>query len=207
MNTLADAMFVMGAAARDAAGRPLRTRFTKTFGIGAADRVPPDPRRWKTAAPRAGTREPLSVEFDEPLDQALAQRLIAVWREGATKAAVAGGVTLGERERSWRFVPDETWKAGAYEIRVATTIEDLAGNNIGKTFEFDPSRFVFSNKTMVGVSLYDPAVLSHALNFLAQHQHSLPLDRLAAAQYRLEDINDAFAAAEDKRDVRASILP
>ena len=84
---------------------------------------------------------------------------------------------------------------------------EIGNINIGKTFEFDPSRFVFSNKTMVGVSLYDPAVLSQALTFLAQHQHSLPLDRLAAAQYRLEDINDAFAAAEDKRDVRASILP
>jgi threonine dehydrogenase-like Zn-dependent dehydrogenase len=84
---------------------------------------------------------------------------------------------------------------------------EIGNINIGKTFEFDPSRFVFANKTMVGVSLYDPAVLSRALSFLAQHQDSLPLHRLAAAQYSLEDINDAFAAAEDKRDVRASILP
>ncbi|VEG40934.1 alcohol dehydrogenase [Mycolicibacterium flavescens] len=84
---------------------------------------------------------------------------------------------------------------------------EIGNINIGKTFEFDPSRFVFANKTMVGVSLYEPSVLSRALTFLEQHQHTLPLHRLAAAQYPLDDINEAFAAAEHKRDVRASIVP
>ncbi|KAA0114643.1 zinc-binding dehydrogenase [Mycolicibacterium sp. P9-22] len=84
---------------------------------------------------------------------------------------------------------------------------EIGNINIGKTFEFDPSRFVFANKTMVGVSLYEPAVLSRALTFLEQHQHHLPLDRLAAACYSLDDINEAFAAATGKRDVRASIIP
>jgi putative phosphonate catabolism associated alcohol dehydrogenase len=84
---------------------------------------------------------------------------------------------------------------------------EIGNINIGKTIEFDPSRFVFANKTMVGVSLYDPTVLSRALRFLEQHRHHLPLDRLAAARYPLESINDAFAAAEHKRDVRASIVP
>ncbi|KUI14772.1 zinc-binding alcohol dehydrogenase [Mycolicibacterium acapulense] len=84
---------------------------------------------------------------------------------------------------------------------------EIGNINIGKTFEFDPSRFVFANKTIVGVSLYEPSVLSRALTFLEQHQHTLPLHRLAAAQYPLDDINEAFAAAEHKRDVRASIVP
>jgi threonine dehydrogenase-like Zn-dependent dehydrogenase len=84
---------------------------------------------------------------------------------------------------------------------------EIGNINLGKTFEFDPSRFVFGNKTMVGVSLYDPAVLSRALTFLEQHQKTLPFDRLAAAHYPLDAINDAFAAAEGRRDVRASIVP
>jgi threonine dehydrogenase-like Zn-dependent dehydrogenase len=84
---------------------------------------------------------------------------------------------------------------------------EIGNINIGKTFEFDPSRFVFANKTMIGVSLYDPEVLSRALTFLEQHQDRLPLNRLAAACYSLDDINQAFAAAEGKRDVRASIVP
>ncbi|WP_109860170.1 zinc-binding dehydrogenase [Mycolicibacterium aurum] len=84
---------------------------------------------------------------------------------------------------------------------------EIGNINIGKSFDFDPSRFVFGNRTMVGVSLYDPSVLSRALAFLERHQGTLPFDRLASASYSLEDINDAFAAAEDKRDVRASIVP
>ncbi|BBX17816.1 zinc-binding dehydrogenase [Mycolicibacterium duvalii] len=84
---------------------------------------------------------------------------------------------------------------------------EIGNINVGRTFEFDPSRFVFSNKTMVGVSLYDPSVLSRALAFLERYQHTLPLDRLAATAYPLDDINAAFAAASDKRDVRASIVP
>lgn len=84
---------------------------------------------------------------------------------------------------------------------------EIGNINIGKSFDFDPSRFVFGNKTMVGVSLYDPAVLSRALTFLEKHQEQLPLHRLAAACYPLDDINEAFAAAADRRDVRASIRP
>ncbi len=82
---------------------------------------------------------------------------------------------------------------------------EIGNINVGKTVEFDPSRFVFANKSMVGVSLYEPAVLSRALTFLEQHQDKLPFDRLAAATYSLDQINEAFAAAEDRRDVRASI--
>jgi putative phosphonate catabolism associated alcohol dehydrogenase len=84
---------------------------------------------------------------------------------------------------------------------------EIGNINVGQTFAFDPSRFVFTNKTMVGVSLYDPAVLARALTFLEHHHHHLPFDRLASASYPLDHINDAFAAADGKRDVRASITP
>jgi hypothetical protein len=29
------------------------------------------------------------------------------------------------------------WKSGTYRIQIPTTIEDLAGNNIGKPFDVD----------------------------------------------------------------------
>lgn len=83
---------------------------------------------------------------------------------------------------------------------------EIGNINFGKTFEFDPSRFVFANKLMVGVSLYDPVVLSRALIFLEQYHDKLPLDQLAATTYTLDNINEAFAAAEGKQDVRASIV-
>ena len=83
---------------------------------------------------------------------------------------------------------------------------EIGNINRGRTFDFDPSSFVFSNKTMIGVSLYEPDVLSRALQFLEQWQDRIPLSRLGAATYPLERINEAFAAAESRRDVRASIV-
>lgn len=124
---------------RDAAGRHLREAFTKTFRVGEADRVPPDPRRWIIRAPAAGTLQPLQVEFDEPIDQALALRLIGVAAGRKGENFIAGERTLGTGERTWRFVPSQPWAAGPHRLTVAPTIEDLAGNNIGKTFDVDLS--------------------------------------------------------------------
>ena len=124
---------------RDAQGLPLRQAFEKKFRIGAADRTPPDPRRWKIEVPKTGTREPLVVIFDEPMDQALALRLIRVVAGAGEKPALGGEATLARDEREWRFVSAAPWTRGRYSLSVATTIEDLAGNNIGKTFDVDLS--------------------------------------------------------------------
>ncbi|MSU23318.1 MAG: hypothetical protein EXS32_05775 [Opitutus sp.] len=123
------------AACRDAAGRPLRADFRKEFRVGPADRTPPDPARWTVRAPAVGTRAALVVRFDEPMDHALASRMIAV--AGPDGGALAGEVTLGEDESGWTFVPVRAWQPGAHRLIVPTTIEDLAGNNIGKTFDVD----------------------------------------------------------------------
>jgi hypothetical protein len=120
---------------RDAAGQPLRAKFEKVFRIVAADREPPDPRRWRVHVPVAGSRDPLVVEFDEPMDQALALRLIGVVR--GENARVSGDAALDRDERRWTLSPTEPWQRGPYRLTVATTIEDLAGNNIGKTFDVD----------------------------------------------------------------------
>jgi hypothetical protein len=126
----------VAATCRDAEGRPLRVAFEKKIRATAADRTPIDPKGWTLAAPRAGTREPLRVDFGEPLDAALALSKIGV---GAGKAAAAldGETTLGAEERTWSFVPDQPWRAGPHRLVIATTIEDLAGNNVGKAFDVD----------------------------------------------------------------------
>ncbi len=124
------------AAWRDAAGRPLRERFEKKFRVGPADRMPPELSRWKLQAPAAGTRDALVVNFDEPMDHALTLRLLDVIWE-SERRVLRGDETLEAEERQWTFRPDEPWRAGSHTLKVATTIEDLAGNNIGKTFDVD----------------------------------------------------------------------
>jgi hypothetical protein len=126
----------IAAACRDAAGKPLRAAFEKKFRSGPADRMPPDPLRWKIRAPDAGSRAALVVDFDEPMDQALALRLISVSaREG--KQSLQGEATLTQNEQRWSFVPEQPWSRGEHRLTVVTTIEDLAGNNVGKTFDVD----------------------------------------------------------------------
>lgn len=119
----------------DARGAPLKSSARKVFKVAPPDRDPPDPARWKFEAPKRSTTAALTVAFGEPMDQALAMRMISIVDE--TGRPVAGTRELCDFESRWVFEPAEPWQAGAYQVLVQSTIEDLAGNNIGKPFEVD----------------------------------------------------------------------
>jgi len=51
--------------------------------------------------------------------------------------SIGGKSGLEDQERRWTFVPNNPWRRGGYKLLIQTTIEDLAGNNIGKPFDFD----------------------------------------------------------------------
>lgn len=120
---------------QDSAGNPLRESFTKKFSVAAADREPPDPASWKLEAPSAGTRGALTLTSPEPLDHALAGRVLRVM-DGEGRP-VAGTASLSQEERLWSWVPEQPWSRGPYRLVIPTMIEDLAGNNVGKPFEVD----------------------------------------------------------------------
>jgi hypothetical protein len=120
---------------QDARGKSLKAGFEKRFRVGPPDRDPPDPAKWKIEAPASGKRRPLIVKFPEPLDYALALRVIRVADEMGN--ILAGEILLSDNERRWSFTPPAAWRRGTHHILVPTTIEDLAGNNIGKAFDVD----------------------------------------------------------------------
>lgn len=120
---------------RDAAGQPLKAGFEKEFQVGPPDRDPPDPKRWVVHPPHAGGREALTLNFPEPMDDALARRLLKV--VGAGVAVPVGRTELASEERQWLFIPEAPWESGSYELVIGSTLEDLAGNNPGKPFEVD----------------------------------------------------------------------
>jgi hypothetical protein len=119
----------------DGAGKPLQAGFEKRFRVVEPDRNPPDPTGWKIQAPQPGTRDPLMVIFPEPMDHALTQRVIQVVTDSGKY--LSGDVTLEDQEQRWVFVPTNPWHSGTYRLVAPTTLEDLAGNNIGKPFEVD----------------------------------------------------------------------
>jgi hypothetical protein len=120
---------------KDGAGIPLKQTFQKAFKVGPPDRDPPDPAGWKIRPPKAETRDPLTILFSEAMDHALAERVIRV--TGESGKPVEGDIALEDQDRRWIFVPSARWRRGAYKVVVQMTIEDLAGNNIGKPFEVD----------------------------------------------------------------------
>lgn len=114
----------------DATGTPLKQSFEKKFRVTTADRDAPNLSQWKITEPKAGTRDPLRIEFSDPMDHALAMRMIRVEN-------VPGASKLTANETVLTFTPDQPWRSGKYQLSVRSTIEDLAGNNIGKPFEVD----------------------------------------------------------------------
>jgi len=120
---------------RDATGQPLKTGYQKKFRVGPPDREPPDPAKWKIDPPASGKWQPLVIKFPEPFDYALALRVIRVTDAGGR--LVPGATALADNERRWNFTPAAPWTRGPHHLVVQTTIEDLAGNNIGKAFDVD----------------------------------------------------------------------
>lgn len=99
-----------------------------------ADRIAPDPATWRTSAIVPGTATPLVVDFPEPMDYSLLQRLLTVTGPHGT---VPGTSEPGPFERQWRFTPLHSWKPGSHSLTIDTAVEDLAGNRINQPFDVD----------------------------------------------------------------------
>jgi hypothetical protein len=119
---------------RSASAVPLGKPHTFRVQASAPDHACPEPRRWQITAPRARTREPLLLRFDEPLDPAMLQSALRVQHAGQV---MKGSVSVPPASESWSFVPAESWQPGRYEITIDPLLEDLAGNNLQHPFEVD----------------------------------------------------------------------
>jgi hypothetical protein len=115
---------------KDGHGAPLAETFRREFSVGPAERRGIDPQQWKVTAPKAGTRDPLIVDFGRPLDYALLQDVFQV-------AGVPGTMSIGSGETRWSFQPAQVWKQGNHTLVIDMALEDLAGNRIGRPFDVD----------------------------------------------------------------------
>jgi hypothetical protein len=134
----------------DANGAPLVAGFRKTFVGGPAERNPPDPKKWHVTRPAAGTSEPLVIDFPNPMNYPLLQRMITVTSKSGN---MEGEINITRMETEWRFTPRNQWEAGDYNIVIDTDIEDLAGNHIGQPFDIDEFKTVTKSITTRTVSL------------------------------------------------------
>ncbi len=119
----------------DANGVPMQQSFEKKFTGGPADRTSPNIKKWRITPPKAGNTNPLIIEFPEPMESALATRMIAV--EDPAHNPVEGAVRLEQQETRWLFTPAAPWVAGTYKVKADATLEDLAGNKLNRLFDVD----------------------------------------------------------------------
>ncbi|HKS05140.1 MAG TPA: hypothetical protein VJR92_02405, partial [Gemmatimonadaceae bacterium] len=121
---------------KDAAGKPILRGFEKRFRVGPIDRGLPRVASWNVTAPAVMTRDPLVVAFREPMDHALASRMLAVkYRDGRS---IDGTIELFDHDTRWRFTPRALWGTGPHYIEVDTELEDLAGNSLQRLFDVAP---------------------------------------------------------------------
>ena len=126
---------VIGREWRDANSQPLAGEYRKTFRAGPFDDVAPDISTWRLGVPDAGTSDPVTVTFPEPMDHGLLDGLIAIVNAGGD--VLQGSMEIGNEETRWLFVPASPWEAGNYELVAGTELEDLAGNALNGLFEVD----------------------------------------------------------------------
>jgi hypothetical protein len=115
---------------KDVQGQLLAEPFRHEFAVGPEERRAVDTGLWKLSKPKEGTRDPLFIRFDRPLDYALLSDVFQL-------PGVAGTATIGAGETEWRFQPTQPWTAGEHRVVVDMALEDLAGNRIGRPFDVD----------------------------------------------------------------------
>ncbi len=119
----------------DLEGNKLGKDTLKKFRTTPEDRVRIELGDWKLSAPKAGTRDTLTLTLSKCLDYRSLQKGLTVTNAGGQ--ILAGSIAIGKDEKSWRFTPSEPWQAGRHRVTVSAEVEDVAGNTPARPFDMD----------------------------------------------------------------------
>jgi hypothetical protein len=119
----------------DALGQPLCAAAERCYKVGPPLRLRVKPTDWRCHYPASGSMDPLTVEFDRPLDHALLQH--SLWVEDASGVALAGQGCVGGNDQGWKFKPQSPWQQAQYRLVADSRLEDLAGNSLMRVFDRD----------------------------------------------------------------------
>jgi hypothetical protein len=124
---------VVGSGLVELSGEPLRKAFYKRFRVTEPVREHVAVDQWEVVPPVTKSRQPLTLLFPRPLDWALLSQAITVVLEHAQ--SIEGRTSIDQCERRWSFTPALPWSAGNYEVRVASSLEDVCGNSVIAAFD------------------------------------------------------------------------
>jgi hypothetical protein len=104
----------------------------KRWRVGPDDLDGPRPSGWNVGSVHAGTREPLVVELDAPIDGRDVDYLAVV---SSSHRRIPGRARLEAGEKRWTFTPDAPWTESEYTLAVFGNLEDASGNRMNGHFE------------------------------------------------------------------------
>lgn len=126
----------------DVYGGVIGQEMLKEFVTTTRDSLSPGPNAWTIITPKAGTKGPLNILFNESLDHELSMNTLKVF--DSNDNIIAGDWQTEDEERTIVFVPMKKWSKGLYKLQIESKLEDLAGNNLSRPFDRD----VKNNKTI-----------------------------------------------------------
>lgn len=133
----------------------------KRWKVGADDLDGPRPSGWSIASVRAGTREPLVVELDAPIDGRDVDYLAVA---NSSNRRVRGRARLEVGEKRWTFTPDVPWADSRYTLAVFGNLEDPSGNRLNGHFESPGTA-----PEPIAADVYIPLTINRALVKRQQH--------------------------------------
>ena len=117
---------------KDKTGHPLEATFEKQFYTSAPDRKAPVISNWILHIPARLGKAAISIQFDEPMDVALLNRMVRIT---SGEKPLTGRANVTDQGTTWTFEPQMPWDNTNYQIRINTKIEDLAGNSLRRLFD------------------------------------------------------------------------
>ena len=118
---------------KTASGKSLQEGYTKKWYVTERDDTKPQVAKWNVHAPVLNSKDPLSVQFEEPLDYVLAHESLHI--ENKEGVAIAGNWHISDSGIQAEFTPEKSWSSGTYNIIADDKLEDWAGNNLNRLFD------------------------------------------------------------------------
>ena len=104
----------------------------KRWNVSSDDHDGPRPSGWNVGSLLAGTRQPLIVELDAPIDGRDVDYLAVA---NSSNRRIQGRARLEVGEKRWTFTPDAPWTKSRYTLAVFGNLEDPSGNRLNGHFE------------------------------------------------------------------------
>jgi len=117
---------------KDAEGLPIEKSVEHTFTTIESDRIKPSLAQWKIQPIEANTKNPLEIIVNEQLDYG---SLLDAFSLDFKGKQLNGNLSYNSKLKTIFFTPLNNWKKGIYNVKIESSLEDLAGNNLLHLFD------------------------------------------------------------------------